>query len=95
MRRPPVPLPAGHRRPAVVRTYLVLAIGSAAGATDFVRTLGTVTAPGRSLAREAARALHPGIAADELRVVAAAGSATGLLAAALAADGRQALVGQD
>ena len=94
MSRPAVP----SRRPALrppsgVRTYLVLAIGSAAGAAEFTRALGTVAAPHRTLAREVARTLYPQVAAEEIRVVAAAGAPAGLIAAALAVDGAHALAG--
>jgi hypothetical protein len=66
----------------------VLALG---GAAEFARPLGTIEAPRRSLAREAARVLHPHVAPDALRVVAAAGAPARLLAGALAADGAAAL----
>jgi hypothetical protein len=72
----------------------VSAIGAAAGGGTFARALGTVAAPRRSLAREAARVLYPEFGADELRVTTAAGSPAGLLAGALAADGAQALAGR-
>jgi hypothetical protein len=69
----------------------VLAVAGAAGAAAFVRPLGTVVAPRRELAREAARALYPHVASEELRVVAASGVSSRLLIAALAADGELAL----
>jgi hypothetical protein len=88
--RPP---PASPRRSPALRTYLVLAIGSAAGAAEFARPLGTVAAPHRGLAREVARALYPQVAPDELRVLSAAGAPADLVAGALAADGGLALAG--
>lgn len=94
MNRRPLPPPAAARRPPAFRTYLVSAIGAAAGGGVFVRPLGTVAAPRRSLARQAARALYPSVGADEIRVTAAAGAPAGLLAGALAADGAHALAGQ-
>jgi sarcosine oxidase gamma subunit len=80
------------RHLASPRTYLALAIGSASDAA-FARALGTIAAPHRRLAREAARILYPQVAPDELRVVAAGGAPAGLLAAALAADGGLVLAG--
>ncbi len=88
MSRPTFPLPPRAPRGAP-RTYLVLALGAAAGEYDgFARPLGTVAAASRARAREAARLLFPGVAAEELRVVSAAGAPAGLVAGALSADGR-------
>jgi hypothetical protein len=90
--RPPVP--AGPPpSAAALRTYVVLAIGEAAGPAEFSRPLGTVAAPRRSLARAAARALYPEVGAECLRVLAAAAASTELLARALAVDGGQMLAG--
>lgn len=80
-------------RAASLRTYVVLAIGEAAGPAEFSRPLGTVAAPRRGLAREAARALFPEVRAECLRVLAAAAASTELLTRALAVDGRQLLAG--
>lgn len=77
--RPPGPAP---------RTYVVLAIGGAAGLLEYARPLGTIAATRRSLARDAARALHPDVSAGELRVLAAGNVPTELLTRALAIDGR-------
>lgn len=87
MPSPLFPSPAAPRRAAGSRTYIVLAIGAAAGPAEFARPLGTIAASGRGPAREAARALFPQVAPEELRVVAAAGAPTGLLTRALTADG--------
>ncbi len=87
-----LPPAAAPRRAPLLRTYLVLDIG-AAGMAEFARPLGTIAAPHRGQARDAARALYPQLDAGELRVVAASGASAGLLAGALAADGRVALAG--
>lgn len=92
----PTPPTAPARRPsdaATLRTYVVLAIGAAAGDTEFSRPLGTVAAPRRGLARDAARALFPEVAAECLRVLTAAAVPVELLTRALAVDGRQLLAG--
>lgn len=86
--------PAGPPpRSAALRTYVVLAIGEAAGPAEFSRPLGTIAAPRRGLAREAARALFPEVGAECLRVLAVAAASTELLTRALAVDGRQLLAG--
>ncbi len=87
MADPLLPTPTAPRRASAPRTYIVLAIGASAGASEFARPLGTVTAGGRTMAREAARALFPQVSSEELRVVASAGAPMGLLTRALAADG--------
>lgn len=93
---PPTPpiAPAGPPpRAAGLRTYIVLAIGEAAGPTEFTRPLGTIAAPRRGLARDAARALFPEVGAECLRVLTAAAASTELLTRALALDGGQLLAG--
>lgn len=85
----PVPVPPSadraRRRPA--RTYVLVALDASPCAREFARPLGTVVAPSRALAREAAAALHADVAPDDLRAVAAGSAPAGFLSRALALDG--------
>ena len=93
----PVSMPAYERaraRPSPrLRTYVLLAIGEAAGVTEFARPLGTLLAATRTLARAAACAIHADIAPAALRAVAAGSAPPGFLARALALDGERLLSG--
>ncbi len=83
-----------HARPSPrLRTYVLLAIGEAAGGKEFARPLGTLMAATRTLARAAACAIHADIASADLRAVAAGSAPPGYLARALAVDGDRLLSG--
>ncbi len=90
-RAPAGPRGAG-RRPRF-RTYVLLAVGDAAGVTEFARPLGTFVAATRALARAAACAIHADVAPADLRAVAAGSAPAGYLARALALDGERLLRG--
>ncbi len=88
--------PAGPRDAALgprLRTYVLLAVGDAAGVTEFARPLGTLVAATRGLARAAARAIHADVPAADLRAIAAGSAPAGYLARALALDGERLLSG--
>lgn len=83
-----------HARPSPrFRTYVLLAIGEAAGGKEFARPLGTLMAATRTLARAAACAIHADIVPADLRAVAAGSAPAGYLARALALDGERLLSG--
>lgn len=85
--------PRGAGRHPRLRTYVLLAVGEAAGVTEFARPLGTLMAATRAIARAAACAIHADIAPADLRAVAAGSAPAGYLARALALDGERLLSG--
>ncbi|GJG86293.1 hypothetical protein tb265_14740 [Gemmatimonadetes bacterium T265] len=85
--------PRGTRGRPRLRTYVLLAVGDAAGVTEFARPLGTLVATTRTRARAAARALHADVDPGDLRAVAAGSAPPGYLARALALDGERLLRG--
>ena len=92
-------MPSSERAPASprtvapgprLRTYVLLAIGDAAGVTD-ARPLGPLVAATRARARAAACAIHADVPPADLRAVAAGSAPAGYLARALALDGERLL----
>ena len=82
---------ARHGASPRLRTYVLIALGDAAGVREFARPLGTLAAPTRTLARAAASARYTDVPPADLRAVAAGSAPAGYLARALALDGQRIL----